>query len=300
MSINPAEPGETNQPLSSLLSEPVQRDLPDGRRSVLREYLMHEITTMKAAEGDTADTGPARVTARHRTRRWALAGAFAAVVAGAAIAGPALLSNDGDSPGDVLAFGTAAVSPRLQQAIDTCRERVSQVAGTGVELKLANSGEAGDYAVAVFLTDTRMLVCDAGPNGGGGQYGPYKQATWLPGPISVESFSTNDGDVLTAGRISDRVDRVELDHGDGTRTRARLNDGTFAVATHNAGIKEGAATLITYDKQGKVIDRRSPEFLANTLTTKDKKYAETCWTDPTGKAVYGTPGNDCKPAEPWN
>lgn len=103
-----------------------------------------------------------------------------------------------------------------------------------------------------------------------------------------------------AGRVSDRVDRVELDHGDGTRTRARLSEGTFAVATHDAGIKEGAAALITYDKQGKVIDRRSPEFLANTLTTKDNKYAETCWTDPNGKAVYGTVGSDCKPAEPWS
>jgi hypothetical protein len=259
---------------------------------------MEEMTAMKAGEGDTARNRSRPSLTTHRGRRWALAAAFGAVVAGSAIAGPVLLTDDDSGPGDVIAFGTAAVSPGLQQAIKICRERVAQVVGPGVEPKLVNRGEAGDNAVAVFLTDTRMLVCHAQRNGAGGSYGPYKQANWLPGPISVES-SSGGGDFIVAGRISARVDRVELDHGDGTRTRARLSEGTFAVATFNAGIKEGMAVLITYDKAGNVIDRRSPEFLANTLTTKDHGYAETCWTDPKGKAVYGSLGSDCKPAEPW-
>jgi hypothetical protein len=204
----------------------------------------------------------------------------------------------------VLAFGDGAISPRLQQAIDWCTER-AQTIEPGSNPRLVNRGEAGDYALAVFLTDARMFACDVGPTGGSGSYGPYGQLHWLPGPVSVESASASTrqfggGDVYLAGRISSRVGRVELDHGDGNATIARLSEGTFAVATSGAGIADGKAVLVTYDKAGTVIDRRPAVYLENTGLTAAGQYTESCWTDPAGTRVYGRSATtECKQADPW-
>jgi hypothetical protein len=269
---------------------------------VLKEYLMQEMDVRQAAgTGIPAAVAPLR---SHRGRL-ALVGAFAAATAAAVVAGSVLLAGGHGRP-TVLAFGDGAVSPRLQQAIDWCAER-AQMVEPGSKPRLVNRGEAGDYAIAVFLTDTRMIACDAGPNGGGGHYGPYGQLHWLPGPISVEAASATTakggeggGDVFLAGRISNRVGRVELDHGDGRLTTARLSEGTFAVATDGADIADGKAVLVTYDRAGKAIDRRAALFLENTGLTADGRYTESCWTDPAGTRVYGRTGTtDCKQADPW-
>jgi hypothetical protein len=225
-------------------------------------------------------------------------------MAATAVAVATVLALPTGRPGQpaVLAFGDGAVSPRLQQAIELCAERV-QMVEPGSKPRLVNRGEAGDFAVAVYLTDTRMFACDAGPNGGGGHYGPYGQLHWLPGPISVEAASSTEprgGDVFLAGRISTRVARVELDHGDGRATIARLSEGTFAVATDGAHIGDGKAVLVTYDTAGNVIDRRPALFLENTGLTADGQYTESCWNDPAGTRVYGPSGaTNCKRADPW-
>jgi hypothetical protein len=296
MSDTPSRPDQADREhLAALLPAPAERDLPEGLHPTLKEYLMVEIQTSQA------DVRQAPVARRWRGRRLVWAAAVAVAVAAAVTAGSGLLGRDDGQP-DVLAFGTAAVSPRLQQVIDFCRER-AQLVEPGSKPRLVNRGEAGQYAIAVFLTDTRMISCDGSPTGGGGSYGPYKQPHWLPGPISVEGVGSTEwggGDVFLAGRVSGRVGRVELHHGDGRVTIARLNEGTFAVATDGAHIGAGKAVLVTYDKAGTVIDRRAALFLDNTFVTADGRFVETCWTDPAGTPVYGAAaGSDCKPAESW-
>jgi hypothetical protein len=276
--------------LARLLPAPTERDLPAGRHAVLKDYLMHEIDRRSVGQPSFP------------RRRLALVGAFTAATAVVVMAGLALLAGGQPQRPTVLAFGDGAVSPRLQQAIDICTES-AQLVVPGAKPRLVNRGEAGNFAIAVFLTDDRMIACDAGPNGGGGNFGPYRQLHWLPGPISVEAASSTSpggGDVFLAGRISNRVGRVELDHGDGRATIARLAEGTFAVATGGAAIADGKATLVTYDKSGKVIDRRPALFLENSGLTADGRYTASCWTDPAGTAVYGQrSATACKPADPW-
>jgi len=294
----PVDPGRW----AALLPAPVERDLPVGRHQLLKEYLMREINAAPpppavpaAVEPAAPVPAPAR---RPRRPVWAAAAGVAVVAAAAVAAGT--LGHDPGRP-RVFAFGVGAVSPRLRQAIDLCTDRARQVE-PGTTPRLVNRGEAGDYAIAVFLTPTRMITCDTGPTGAGLNYGPYGQQNWLPGPISVQgagSTEANGGDVFVAGRISARVARVELAHGDGSATVARLSDGTFAVATNGAHIAAGAALLVSYDRGGQVIDRRPALYLENTRSTPDGRYAETCWLDPAGTAVYGVAGPDCGQAERW-
>jgi hypothetical protein len=289
MNTDPARPDR--EQLATLLPAPAERDLPAGRHAVLKEYLMHEIGVRPAVRPQGFRRG-----------RLALGGAFAAAAVAVVVAGSALLGGGQPQRPAVLAFGDGVVSPRLQQAIDYCTER-ARLVEPGTKPRLVNRGEAGQFAIAVFLTDDRMIACDAGPNGGGGNYGPYGQLHWLPGPISVEAASSTSGgggDVFLAGRISKRVGRVKLDHGDGRATIARLSDGTFAVATDGAAIADGKAILVTFDKAGNVIDRRPALFLENSGLSADGQYAASCWTDPAGTAVYGQRGaRDCKQADPW-
>src|SRR5690242_16360406 len=98
-----------------VLTAPTERGLPAGRQAVLKEYLMQEIGVRQEV-----------VPLRSRRGRLALAGAFAAAVAAAVVAGSTSLTGGNGGP-MVLAFGDGAVSPRLQQAIDWCTERAQLV-----------------------------------------------------------------------------------------------------------------------------------------------------------------------------
>lgn len=81
--------------LARLLPAPVERDLPGGRATVYREFLMHQIDepdTTPAADPDRS-TRP-----RWRARRLVPAGALAVAVAAAVTFGPALVGNQAASP----------------------------------------------------------------------------------------------------------------------------------------------------------------------------------------------------------
>jgi hypothetical protein len=51
------------------------------------------------------------------------------------------------------------------------------------------------------------------------------------------------------------------------------------------------AELVSYDTAGREIDRR-PLF-------PPPGWFDRCYVDPSGKVVYGKPGPNCRPADPW-
>ena len=259
---------------------PIERDLPPGVQAKLRDHVNDAI-------GPNAN----------RSQLWMRVAApvTLSLAVAAAVAVPMLSRTPGNTVTE--AFGQGGVSARLERVIKQCEKDAygKRVGITPGSLRLVNRGEAGDYAIAVFLAgQERMVVCDGSTNSGGGSYGPFVQAQWLPGPISVESASATelkDGDMFVAGRVSERVARVELDHGNGNKTVARLAEGTFAVATSEAHLDVDQAKLISYDQSGAVIDSRSP----NLLDAGGK-----CYVDATNTVVYGKNGPDCAQAEPWH
>jgi hypothetical protein len=93
-----------------------------------------------------------------------------------------------------------------------------------------------------------------------------------------------------AGRVSPRVGKVVLQHGNGRVTQANLAGGTFTII-NDGPVEVERLVLVTYDRSGRVIDRRRPWPLPQ---------ADSCYTDPTGKVVVGDASSgDCKPAEAW-
>lgn len=98
---------------------------------------------------------------------------------------------------------------------------------------------------------------------------------------------------MAAGRVSFRVDRLVLEHGNGNSTGARLANGAFGLVTTSGDVQPDAE-LVAYDATGSVIER---EGVFEPLSAPSR-----CYTDPTGKVVHSRvvePDTDCLPAERW-
>jgi hypothetical protein len=107
-----------------------------------------------------------------------------------------------------------------------------------------------------------------------------------PSPNARPFWGT--GGVALVGRVSARVHRLVLDHGNGQITEAHLAHGGFAVVA-TAPVAANA-TLLAYDAAGAEIYRRLVDELGP---------VRGCWVDPSGKVIAGKPGPDCRPAERW-
>lgn len=271
--------------MNELLIPPAERDLPAGRAVEMRARLAAEVRT------------PRRTPTR---RRVAVALAATAAVAAVGLA----VWPDHDQARQFLAFGPHELSPTLRQAADRCLSlNEHRVPVTIADLTVA--AEQGDHTALMFLTDNHYLACDGWepPHqswSGGAAWStddPNWRSDWLPGPVQRLSLSgstdPDGGDVVAIGRVSARVHRLVLEHGDGKITPARIAGGAFGLITDDENIsKEGRADLVAYDKAGNEIDRR-PLF-----TPFDQ--LGRCYVDPVGTVVYGRPGPACQPAEPWS
>ncbi|GGO06508.1 hypothetical protein [Micromonospora parathelypteridis] len=113
------------------------------------------------------------------------------------------------------------------------------------------------------------------------------------GPIQrllLVSTEADGGDVAVTGRVSARVQRLVLEHGDGQTTTARMVNGVFGLITEDANTNEDAE-LVSYDTTGAEIDRR--------LLFRPSDQFDHCYEDSAGTLVYGEPGAACRPAERW-
>ncbi|MGC4894381.1 hypothetical protein ACLQ2X_11255 [Micromonospora sp. DT31] len=220
--------------------------------------------------------------------------AAAAVVVGVAVA------PDND---DVqhLAMGPHELSPTLRRAMEQCLSWNAQAERLPVSMAhLVVAAEQDHRAVAVFITDTGYFTCDvsmrpgAEISGGIGGERDWPQQGWLPGPVQrllLTSTEVDGGDVAVTGRVSARVHRLVLEHGDGHTTTARLSGGVFGLLTEGGTVRRDAE-LVSYDANGTELDRR--------LLFRPSDEFDHCFTDSSGKVVYGKPGPDCLPAERWS
>ncbi|WP_239098528.1 hypothetical protein [Micromonospora qiuiae] len=212
----------------------------------------------------------------------------------------------------VLAMGSGELSPTLRDAAEQClrwwnvrKEKTGLPGGVrGVSLSLADlsvATERGGHALVLFMNDVGYSTCDLQSAGSnqvpyiGGTTDPWPHGEWLPGPVQrllLTSTEHHGGDVSVSGRVSGRVDRLVLDHGDGRTTVARLSGGAFGLMTTGARLKaDDDPQLVSYDGQGVEIDRR-PLFQA-------EDQLDRCYTTPSGRLIYGKPATNCLPAEAW-
>jgi hypothetical protein len=306
--------------MNDLLTPPGERDLPPRRAMEMRAELI------------TATRGP-----RPRpTRRWLVAAVSATAVV-TAVAGVALTHQVRDDDGtQILAMGSGELNPGMKRAADQClrwyardfahpgeaastpgASAPASEATTAVPIPsevvppppiaevpvskgdIAVATQQGDKTAILFLNEIGYLACDiiqeSGPEITGGlatERWPHRD--WLPGPVqrlSLTSTGSDDGgDVAALGRVSSRVHRLVLERGNGQATTARLSGGTFGLLTTTNDVRPNAE-LVSYDAAGEEIDRR-PLF-------QGVKNLEHCYTDPAGTVIYGEPGPDCLPADPW-
>ncbi|MEU8078998.1 hypothetical protein AB0B31_26595 [Catellatospora citrea] len=286
---------------------PLERDLPASRQARMR----HRVLAGFIAPGRPV---------RRRGRAMLGAGLATAACAMAVVVwtgGP----GGGERPEpEVVALGTGVLSPMVRRTGDRCLTNAWQQLNDpdhpgeytfdwpeGARPSLVNYAERENRAVTVYRLDQTMIWCSMEPTippsdewSSGLGYGPAP--SWLPGPVAGQSAGHSDvdgGEAQVAGYISRRVAKVVLDDGQGHRSTARLTEGTFAVLSDGA-LAPGKAQLISYDDQGREIDRRYAFDLGPVGTS--------CWVDPAGKVVvYGmdrknapTPSPaGCGEAEPW-
>ncbi|GIF36827.1 hypothetical protein [Actinoplanes xinjiangensis] len=285
----------------NLLEPPAERDLPPARAARMRARLRREMAA------------PVRP---RRARRFALAGV--ATVAVAAVAAVPLL-RPAEAP-DTVAMGPGELNRPLSREVAACLNGYpdgpmfrdgARFPVTDDDLAVAVHHER--RTTAVFLTEEGYLACERTegllpgdePTGGFSIQEWNGTRDWLPGPVQLlmrTSTEIDSGAVDASGRVSPRVSRVELEHGDGGTTRARIVGGTFGLlSTTEVGPD---AALVAYDARGTEIWRR-PFFGAPGPSR--------CWADPAGNVVYpavdtapdpggspGVPDGDCLPAQAWN
>ncbi|GIJ76157.1 hypothetical protein SAMN05443287_10639 [Micromonospora phaseoli] len=280
--------------MNDILDLPAERDLPPVAARTMHAHLLRMVGGR-----------------RPRTVRVRLAAA-AAVLLVVTSAVAAIRWNRPDG-GDlqILAMGAGELSPSLREAADQCVNWNSREVAAGraaaeqrIPLSvtdLAVAIERGDRALVVFMNAAGYATCDmrlAGPGqeaNGGGATNRWPHGDWLPGPVQrllLTSTEPGGGDVSVSGRVSGRVDRLLLDHGDGRTTLARLSAGVFGLMTTGAGLTaESGPELVSYDGGGAEIDRR-PLF-------QPEDQLDRCYTGPDGAVIYGRPGPSCLPAEQW-
>lgn len=309
--------------MTDLLDPPPERDLPAWQATRMRTELRSAISRPH----------------RRPTRLRVAVVAVTAVVATSAVAlvgRSGLPGADPTSGIELLAMGPTELSPTLHTSVEQCLKwRVQQPvseptensadggdASGGDQLDgaswpavtvddLAVAAQRDDTAALLFLTETGYFTCDvrfrAGrePTGGLGGAAHWPQRDWLPGPVqwlSLGSAEADGGDVTVSGRISVRVHRLVLEHGDGGSTTARLASGVFGLVTKGAEVNRNAE-LVSYDADRNEIDRR--------LLFQGDRELEHCYVDPSGRIVYppmvGEAESkpepalvaDCRPAERW-
>jgi hypothetical protein len=276
------------------LEPPAERNLPPARAARMRARLRREMA---------ASARP------RRGSRLALAGAATlAVVA----AGAVPLLRTAAAPTTV-AMGPGELNRPLSREIAECLNGYpdAPMFRDGVRFPVTDDDLAvavhhDHRTTAVFLTDQGYVACErtTGPLPGDEPTGGFSieewhgTRDWLPGPVQLlmrTSTGVDSGLVDASGRVSTRVARLELEHGDGHTTTARISGGTFGLLS-KTDVKPDAA-LVAYDARGAEI-WRAPYFAPS--TTRDH-----CWADPSGTVVYpaldGGPdqGGACLPAEAW-
>ncbi|WP_410810770.1 hypothetical protein [Micromonospora sp. 067-2] len=211
----------------------------------------------------------------------------------------------------VLAMGPGELSPTLRDAADQCLRWNAADNGRGLAedpapvplslTDLAVAIERSDRALVLFMNGAGFATCDVTfdqqtrERSGASGTDRWPHGEWLPGPVQrllLTSTEADGGDVSVSGRVSGRVGRLVLDHGDGHETVARLSGGAFGLMTTDARLTaDNAPRLVSYDAAGVEIDRR-PLFQAEDQLTH-------CYTTPAGTLIYGTPSDTCLPAEAW-
>jgi len=260
--------------MNHVLDPPAERDLPPGRARDMRTALLAG-------------------TRRPAGRRTRLAVALAAVMVLAA--GAAVTLDRRDAGRDLLAMGPDELSPSLRAAAEQCLTWYTRRPEIDVALgDLVVAAEQEHRAALLFVTPAGYLTCDVTREPGeevtgavaGGAW-PHRD--WLPGQFERLLLTTREdraGHAMATGRVSTKVARLVLEHGDGHTTEARLRHGVFGVLTRGFGVTPRAA-LVAYDAAGREIDRK-PLF-----------EPAGCFTDPAGTVIYGRQGSGCRPAEPW-
>lgn len=278
--------------MKTILDPPAERDLPPGRAERMRADL---VASVSLAGGRRELPGSDRPGAGFR--RPALVVAAAALVA----AGLAVLPTARDDNGAqaVLAMGADELSPTLRRATNWCLERNDETHRIPLTVDdLAVAAQRSHKSVMLFLTDSAYFECsvDLTPGreltGAVGSEPDWRARDWLPGLVQrmlLTSTEVNSGEVAVGGRVSVRVQRLVLEHGDGRQTRARLTNGAFGLVS--SGDVTNRAELVGYDREGREIVR---QLLFPPYEEQDR-----CYTAPDGAVVYGRAGQDCRPAEPW-
>ncbi|WP_433230984.1 hypothetical protein ACQP2H_03280 [Micromonospora sp. CA-248260] len=279
--------------MNDILDLPIERDLPPETARAMRARILGFVNPPPA-----------------RTPRLRIAVAVAVLLAVASGAAAVVWDRPERSTVRVLAMGPGELSPTLQDAADRClqwnspqRQDRQNPGEQPVPVSLADLAVAtarGDRALVLFMTDVGYATCNVQGAGtaresGGGATEPWPHGAWLPGPVQrllLASTESDGGDVSVSGRVSSRVHRLVLDHGDGHTTAARLSEGAFGLMTSDARLKaSNDPQLVSYDAGGTEIDRR-PLFQA-------EDQLERCYTGPDGKRIYGKATSHCRPAEKW-
>ncbi|MEV6689865.1 hypothetical protein AB0M35_00095 [Micromonospora sp. NPDC051196] len=279
--------------MNDILDLPAERDLPPKAAHVMRARILGSVRPRPA---------------RRPRLRAAVAGVVLLAVASGAAA--VVWDRPDDSTVQVLAMGPGELSPTLRDAAERClrwnspqRQTRQDPGERPVPVSLADLAvaiERGDRALVLFMNDVGYATCDVESPGtdresGGGATDPWPHGEWLPGPVQrllLTSTEPDGGDVSVSGRVSRRVHRLVLDHGDGHTTAARLSEGAFGLMTSDARLKAGnAPELVSYDAKGTEVDRR-PLFQA-------EDQLEHCYAGPDRKRIYGKPTSNCRPAEKW-
>lgn len=279
--------------MNDILDLPAERDLPPEAALAMRAQILGSVRPRPV-----------------RAPRLRIAVAAAVLLAAASGAAAVVWDRPDRSTEQMLAMGPGELSPTLQDAAERClrwnspqRQTRHNPGERPVPVSLAALAvamERGDRALVLFMNDVGYATCDvewAGTDreSGGGATELWPHGEWLPGPVQrllLTSTESDGGDVSVSGRVSRRVHRLVLDHGDGHTTAARLSDGAFGLMTSDARLKAGnAPELVSYDAKGAEIDRR-PLFQA-------EDQLEHCYAGPDGKRIYGKPTSGCRPAEKW-
>ncbi|SCE96118.1 hypothetical protein [Micromonospora mirobrigensis] len=279
--------------MNDILDLPAERDLPPEAALAMRARILGSVRPPAA-----------------RSPRLRIAVAATVLLAVASGAAAVVWDQPERSTGQVLAMGAGELSPTLRDAAKRClgwnspqRQTRQDPAERPVPVSLADlavATERGDRALVLFMNDAGYATCDVEWAGtaresGGGATEPWPHGEWLPGPVQrllLTSTESDGGDVSVSGRVSGRVHRLVLDHGDGHTTAARLSGGAFGLLTDDARLRAANdPELVSYDAEGTEIDRR-PLFQA-------EDELEHCYAGPDGKRIYGKPTSGCRPAEKW-
>jgi hypothetical protein len=268
--------------MNDILDPPAERDLPAGRFVQMRAEVLTAVRQQQPA-------GRARWSLAQP--RWAVAAA--AVVAVAAV--PAsLVVRDQLGGEQVLAMSTTEITPSLRESLIGCvkasahRDESDPSPVTMADLGVA--AQRDGETMAIFLRPAGYISCEAeGDFVTSVGYDDWTSRQWLPGPVDVLAMSTSEldgGEVSMAGRVSERVHRLVLDHGDGRTTTARIRNGVFGVLTGDESVRENAE-LVSYDRAGREIGRTSAYH-----------EVDHCYVDPEGTVLYEGAG-PCLPADRW-